>query len=67
MRRAVYHENKEAAARDKRRNRYLEIAGWRPLRFTGSEIWRDHKARAAEVSKLVAIEIEAHLQRRGLK
>jgi very-short-patch-repair endonuclease len=62
-----FHEKtKEQAARDKRRNRHLEIAGWRPLRFTGSEIWWDHKACTGEVSKLVANEIEAQLRSRGL-
>ncbi len=62
-----FHEKtKEQAARDKRRDRDLQIAGWKVLRFTGSEIWRDHKACAAYVSKLATNEIEAQLRRRGL-
>lgn len=37
-----FHERtKEQAARDKKRDRDLQSAGWQVLRFTGSEIWRD--------------------------
>jgi very-short-patch-repair endonuclease len=37
-----FHERtKEQAARDKSRDRELQLAGHRVLRFTGSEIWRD--------------------------
>jgi very-short-patch-repair endonuclease len=62
-----FHEkNKEQAARDKRRDRDVEIAGWKALRFTGSEIWRDHKACASHVAELATNEIEAQLKRRGL-
>lgn len=61
-----FHEKtKEQAARDKRRNRDLEIAGWRLLHFTGSEIWRDPRACADHVAALVTNEIEAQLQRQG--
>lgn len=61
-----WHEKtKEQAARDKRRNRDLGIAGWRLLRFTGSEIWRDPRGCAGHVAALVTNEIEAQLQRRG--
>jgi hypothetical protein len=36
-----FHERtKEQAARDKRRDRDLQTAGWTVLRFSGSEIWR---------------------------
>ena len=63
-----WHEkSKEQAARDKRQERGVTFAGWRPLRFTGSEIWRDHKACASYVSKLANNEIETQLKRRGLK
>ncbi|HEX3101231.1 MAG TPA: DUF559 domain-containing protein [Pyrinomonadaceae bacterium] len=61
-----FHEKtKEQAARDKRRNRDLEISGWRLLRFTGSEIWRDPRTCADHTAALVTNEIEAQLQRRG--
>jgi len=37
-----FHERtKEQARRDKARDRGLQILGWRVLRFTGSEVWRD--------------------------
>ena len=37
-----FHERtKEQATRDKSRDREMQIAGYRVLRFTGSEIWRD--------------------------
>ena len=62
-----FHEKtKEQAARDKSRERDLQVAGWKVLRFTGSEIWRDHKACARHAAKLVTNEIEAQLRRRGL-
>jgi len=39
-----FHERtKEQAAKDKSRDRDLQAAGWRVLRFTGSEVWRDPK------------------------
>jgi very-short-patch-repair endonuclease len=61
-----FHEKtKEQAARDKGRERDLQLAGWKVLRFTGSEIWRDHKACARCVAKSVTNEIEAQLRRRG--
>lgn len=62
-----FHEKtKEQAARDKRRDRDLQIAGWKVLRFTGSEIWRDYYACATHVDALAANEIDAQLRRRGL-
>lgn len=37
-----FHERtKEQARRDKARDRYLQVAGYKVLRFTGSEIWAD--------------------------
>jgi very-short-patch-repair endonuclease len=62
-----FHEKtKEQAARDKSRDRDLQIAGWKVLRYTGSEIWRDQEACAINVSKLATNEIEAQLRRHGL-
>jgi very-short-patch-repair endonuclease len=62
-----FHEKtKKQAARDKRRDRDLQIAGGKVLRFTGSEIWRDHEACAQQVDSLAVNEIEAQLVRRGL-
>jgi very-short-patch-repair endonuclease len=63
-----FHEkSKEQAARDKRRGREIEIAGWYVLRFTGSEIWQDHRRCAADVGKLALKQLQAQLQRRGLQ
>lgn len=37
-----FHERtKEQVQKDKSRDRLLQGAGWRVLRFTGSEVWRD--------------------------
>jgi hypothetical protein len=44
-----FHEKtKEQAQRDKARDRYLVSAGFKVMRFTGSEIWRDPTACAIE-------------------
>jgi len=45
-----YHERtKEQAARDRKRDRVMQRAGWMVLRFTGSEIHADAAACAREV------------------
>jgi hypothetical protein len=62
-----FHERtKQQAARDKARNGDLQIAGWRLLRFTGSQIWNHHGWCADRVVQLAKTEIEAQLRRRGL-
>lgn len=49
-----YHDGtKEAAERDKKRNRALTTAGWHVLRFTGREIHRNPRACAEEVEGLL--------------
>jgi len=49
-----FHERtKEQAARDKGRDRALQAAGWRVLRFTGSEIWADPGKCAREVHGMI--------------
>lgn len=49
-----YHDGtKEAAERDKRRNRALITAGWHLLRFSGREIHRDPEACIAEIQRLL--------------
>jgi very-short-patch-repair endonuclease len=61
-----WHEkDKQQAARDKKRDRDVTIAGWRWLRFSGSEIWRDHRWCGSYAATLVRNEIEAQLRRRG--
>lgn len=49
-----FHERtKEQARRDKARDRSITALGYRILRFTGSEIYRDNMACAREVHKLI--------------
>lgn len=48
-----FHERtKEQAQRDKKRDRDLQALGWRVMRFTGSEVFRDAAACAREVQAL---------------
>lgn len=50
-----FHERtKEQAARDKRRDRDLQSVGWVVARFTGSEIFKDAPAAAAQVRDIVS-------------
>jgi len=62
-----FHERtKEQAAHDKKRDRFLQSKGYKVLRFTGSEIWKDPCGCAATVlhqaendfSDLVAAELK---------
>jgi len=51
-----FHERtKDQAQRDKSRDRALQILGWRTLRFTGSEVFRDAAACAGEVVQVMEI------------
>lgn len=52
-----FHDRtKEQAQRDKSRDRALSARGWRVLRFTGSEIYRDAEKCAAEIAQIVEID-----------
>ena len=58
-----FHERtKEQVQRDKARDRALTAAGWRVLRFTGSEVWSDP---AACVREIVAMLLPDSKQRVG--
>jgi len=47
-----FHEKtKEQAARDKKRDRDMQLDGWKVLRFTGSEIWRGAEGCAKDVAR----------------
>jgi very-short-patch-repair endonuclease len=49
-----FHEKtKEQAAKDRRRDRAVQKAGIKVLRFTGSELWRDPMRCAAEVIDVI--------------
>jgi very-short-patch-repair endonuclease len=51
---AFHEKTKEQAQHDKARDRELQAMGYRVLRFTGSEIYRDAFRCANEVNKLIA-------------
>lgn len=54
-----FHEKtKEQAAHDKKRDRALQAAGWRVLRFTGSEVYRDVDACLDEIDDFGASWLE---------
>lgn len=49
-----FHEKtKEQATSDKKRDRYLTANGWKILRFSGSEIYKDAYGVAVEILKMV--------------
>jgi hypothetical protein len=48
-----YHKTREQRTRDAQRERYLQLNGWRVIRFTGSEIYKDPSGCVAEVAKLL--------------
>lgn len=62
-----FHERtKEQARRDKNRDRVLASFGYHVLRFTGSEIWRDARACAAQIERIIDAKndelIQSHLR-----
>lgn len=48
-----YHKTKEQRTNDASRERYLESLGWRVIRFTGSEVYKDSQACVEEAIKLI--------------
>lgn len=56
-----FHEKtKEQAARDKKRDRYLQGRGYKVFRFTGSEIWRNRDWFDDVLAELDAIRVRAY-------
>lgn len=54
-----FHDRtKEQAQRDKSRDRLLTAKGWSPVRFTGSEVWKDPSDIVAQVRRLMMGPIE---------
>ena len=52
-----FHERtKEQAARDKARDRYMQSEGYKVLRFTGSEIYKDADSCAQEIISNLKVE-----------
>jgi hypothetical protein len=62
-----HEQSKEQAARDKRQQNGVTFADWRPLRYTGSDIWWHYKAKAEEVSRFAARQIKRALRRWDLE
>jgi very-short-patch-repair endonuclease len=58
---AFHEKTKDQAARDKTRDRFLVQHGYRVLRFTGSEIWKDAQACAEQVEAVLSDAVEEHL------
>lgn len=58
-----FHERtKEQAKRDKRRDRRLQVLGFRVLRFTGSEVYADPHRCVSEVLELIR---SIHIEKAG--
>ncbi len=54
-----FHEKtKEQAARDKKRDRDMQLEGWGVLRFTGAEIFRNAPACAMEILRFLGLQPE---------
>lgn len=52
-----FHERtKEQAIRDKSRDRELQMLGWKAVRFTGAEVWRDPERCCFEIAELLTYE-----------
>jgi very-short-patch-repair endonuclease len=49
----AFHSSKRAIARDKKRDRELTAALWRPTRFTYEEVAFEPKETAAELRRLL--------------
>ena len=67
-----FHEKtKEQAARDKKRDRFLQAQRYSVFRFTGPEIFKDARACAHEVSDFGAawlfLQLRKNQRRRGIK
>jgi len=48
-----FHKTKEQRTHDARRERYLEMAGWRVIRFTGTEVFEDPFTCVADTLELI--------------
>lgn len=48
-----YHSSKEAFTRDRERHRQIEAAGWRIIRFSGSEVVANADACVRETARLI--------------
>lgn len=49
------HKSKEQRTHDASRDRWLELNGWRVVRFTGSEIFRDAKKCVDEATRFLSL------------
>jgi very-short-patch-repair endonuclease len=53
-----FHNDKNAVARDRKRDRFFQASGWYVMRFTGSEIHNNPEACGSEVAGLATDIIE---------
>ncbi len=49
-----YHKTQAQRTNDAKRERYLQLEGWRVIRFTGLEVYHDKFSCVAEATKLIA-------------
>lgn len=61
-----YHKTKDQVRHDRQRDRFLQIRGWRILRFSGSEIWADAEACADEVGEFITELFDDDMERTGV-
>lgn len=50
-----YHKTKEQRTNDAERERNLELLGWKVIRFTGSEIFKDTEGCVNQANKLIEV------------
>lgn len=50
-----YHKTREQRTSDAQRQRYLEAHGWRVIRFTGSEVYKNPQACVDEAARLIEV------------
>jgi very-short-patch-repair endonuclease len=50
-----FHKTKEQRTKDAKRERYLQLQGWKVIRFTGTEIFENVIRCVEEVKKLVTV------------
>jgi len=48
-----FHKTQEQRTNDAKRERYMQLNGWRIIRFTGLEVYRDRLACLEEAAKLI--------------
>ena len=60
-----FHKSKEQSRSDRRRDRFLQVHGWHPMRFSGAEIWANADRCAEEVGNFITKLFDDDLERLG--